>query len=112
MRFNSNIHMRILAVSDLHTDFSHNRLLVEQLSNTLYKNDILIVAGDLSHQLKAIKETLSLLRGKFRQVFFVPGNHDFWVVNQEYNSIEKLITILKLCDSLDVQVRPAKIRDV
>ena len=104
--------MRILAISDLHTDFQQNRLIVEQLSNTLYKNDILIVAGDIAHQLTIIKDTLSLLRAKFKQLFFVPGNHDLWVVKQPNNSIEKLITLLKLCDSLDIQVRPAKIRDI
>lgn len=101
--------MRILAISDLHTDFKHNKQLIEELSDHLYQDDILIVAGDIAHQIALIKETLSLLRSKFSQVFFVPGNHDLWILNKNYNSIEKLMTLLKLCDSLDIQVRPAKI---
>lgn len=104
--------MRILAISDLHTDFKKNRSVLEGISDTLYQNDCLIVAGDIAHQLSIIKETLTLLRSKFKQLFFVPGNHDLWVVKQSYNSIEKLITILKLCDSLDVHVRPTKINDI
>ena len=43
--------MRIYAISDLHMDFEQNWILVEQLSDQDYKNDVLLIAGDISHNL-------------------------------------------------------------
>ena len=101
--------MRIFAISDLHTDFRENWQLVEQLSKSLYQNDVLIVAGDIADNNEIIKRTLSLLRSRFKMVFYTPGNHELWVRNRNdgFDSIEKLNSILSLCDSLDVQTRPA-----
>jgi predicted phosphodiesterase len=101
--------MRIFAISDLHTDFRENWLLVEQLSKSLYQNDVLIVAGDIADSNEVIKRTLSLLRSRFNMVFYTPGNHELWVrsKNDEFNSIDKLNSILTLCDSLDVRTGPA-----
>jgi predicted phosphodiesterase len=101
--------MRIFAISDLHTDFKDNWQLVEQISKSLYQNDVLIVAGDIADSNEVIKRTLSLLRSRFNMVFYTPGNHELWVRNRNdaFDSIEKLNGILSLCDSLDVQTRPA-----
>lgn len=104
--------MRILAISDLHTDFRENWQLVEQISSSLYHNDILIVAGDIADNLEIIKRTLSLLRSKFKMLFYMPGNHELWVRNEEYDSIEKLFRILRLCHSLEVQTMPAKVNNL
>lgn len=101
--------MRIFAISDLHTDFKENWLLVEQLPKSLYQNDVLIVAGDIADGNEIIKRTLSLLRSRFNMVFYTPGNHEMWVRNRGdgFDSIDKLNAILSLCDSLDVQTSPA-----
>jgi len=104
--------MRILAISDLHTDFRENWHLVEQISNSLYRNDILIVAGDIADNLEIIKRTLSVLRSRFKMVFYTPGNHELWVRNEPYNSIEKLFRVLRLCQSLEVQTMPAKVNNL
>ena len=101
--------MRLLAISDLHTDFAENRRLVEQVARADYKNDALIVAGDIADQLEIIKRTLGQLREKFKSVFFTPGNHELWVRGSEWNSIEKLFKIQALCEDLDVQWQPAKV---
>jgi predicted phosphodiesterase len=103
--------MRLFAASDLHVDFKENRLLLGQLSDVDYKSDALIVAGDIADRLELIKETLSLLRSKFRSVFFTPGNHELWVRTDDCNSIEKLHRILAVCDQLGVHTRPARIGD-
>lgn len=103
--------MRLFAASDLHVDFKENRLLLNQLSDVDYKKDALIVAGDIADRLELIEETLSLLRSRFRSLFFTPGNHELWVRTGNYNSLEKLDRILKLCDLLGVHTRPAKIDD-
>src|SRR5258708_1917621 len=100
--------MRIFAISDLHTDFKENRLLVEGISDTAYLDDVLIVAGDIGHRLDTIRNTLSTLRSKFSRVFFTPGNHELWTRGENQNSIEKLNEVLALCDSLGIQTKPAK----
>jgi Icc-related predicted phosphoesterase len=104
--------MRILAISDLHTDFKENWQLVEQISKSSYKDDVLIVAGDIADQIEVIKRTLALLRSKFKMVFYTPGNHELWVRAENYDSIEKLSRILRLCDSLDVQTSPARVNNI
>jgi 3',5'-cyclic AMP phosphodiesterase CpdA len=104
--------MRILAISDLHTDFRENMRLIEQIPRSAYRDDILIVAGDIADQIEIIKRTLSLLRSKFKMVFYTPGNHELWVRNEGQDSIEKLSKILKLCDSLDVRTRPGRVSDI
>ena len=104
--------MRVFAISDLHTDFVENRKLVEQLPVSSYQNDILIVAGDIADQTEVIKRTLALLRSRFRMIFFTPGNHELWVRDGKYDSIEKLFRILRLCDGLDIQHSPAKVDNI
>lgn len=104
--------MRILAISDLHTDFAENWQLVRQIPESSHTDDILIVAGDIADRTEVIKRTLSLLRSRFKMVFFTPGNHELWVRNEEYDSIEKLFRILRLCDSLDVKTAPSKVDGV
>src|SRR5262245_1069087 len=74
--------MRILAISDLHTDFRENMLLLEQLSDGAYQRDVLIAAGDISDRVGTLETTLGLLRAKFMKVFYVPGNHELWVRKQ------------------------------
>src|SRR5215203_1761144 len=98
--------MRLFATSDLHTDYKENLLLLEQLSDTAYHDDALIVAGDISDRLEVIRETLSLLRSKFRHVLFTPGNHELWVRGEEFSSLEKLQRVINLCDELDVTTTP------
>ncbi len=104
--------MRILAISDLHTDFQKNRLVIQQLSDTLYQHDVLIVAGDIASQIDIIKETLDLLRSKFHHVFYVPGNHELWVRNEQSTSIDKFFRILEICDASGVHIRPAHLQNV
>jgi len=101
--------MRILALSDLHTDFRENRLLLEQLSGVTYQQDILIAAGDISDRLETLKSTLTLLRAKFQKVFYVPGNHELWVRKGGHTSIEKFFSVLALCETLDIQTSPEKV---
>lgn len=98
--------MRVFAISDLHTDFKPNKSLLEQLSLTAYQQDVLLVAGDIADRLNIIAETLALLRARFSQVFYIPGNHELWVRNQDGNSLEKLYKVIRLCDGLGIRTRP------
>lgn len=101
--------MRIFAISDLHSDFKQNWKLVENLSDQDYKNDVLLIAGDISHNLQVVQNTLKVLREKFQTVLFVPGNHELWVSDSEYNSIEKFTNVIKICKFLGVHITPLKI---
>lgn len=101
--------MRVFAISDLHTDFKENRLIVERLPGDAFNGDALIIAGDVADQLEVIEYTLALLRSKFRQVCYVPGNHELWVRDGAYDSMEKLRRILETCRRVNVETSPVKI---
>jgi predicted phosphodiesterase len=101
--------MRILAISDLHTDFRENKALLEQVPAGVFQQDILIAAGDISDNLDTLQSTLALLRSRFRQVFYVPGNHELWVRRGVGTSVEKFYRVLELCQALAVQTRPQRI---
>lgn len=109
---------RIFCVSDLHTDHQDNlRWCRRLLPGGRFKQDVLIVAGDVTPSLVILQETLQVLRAAFAHVFFVPGNHDLWVKGQmagglhirkqAINSIEKLHEILDMCATLGVHTKPA-----
>jgi hypothetical protein len=100
--------MRIFAVSDLHTDFAENRRRLQQVLSTSYLQDALIVAGDIADDFRIIDWTLRKLRSQFGQVFYVPGNHELWVRNGEYDSVEKFWQVLQLCDEIGIYTRPAR----
>ena len=104
--------MRVFATSDLHTDYKENFVWLTELSDTAYRDDTLIVAGDVSDRLDVIRQTLLLLRSKFRHVLFTPGNHELWVRNSELNSIEKFHQVLKLCDNIGVITTPLRLDDL
>jgi hypothetical protein len=101
--------MRVFATSDLHTDYKENFLWLSELSDTAYRDDALIVAGDISDRLEVIRATLRLLRPKFRHVLFTPGNHELWVRNAELDSIDKLQQVLQLCEKMDVATKPLRL---
>ena len=104
---------RIWAISDLHVDVPQNMQYVHELES--HPHDTLLVAGDLSQLYAHIEECLSALVAKFKHVFFVPGNHDLWLMRDEYNagktSIHKLLRVIELCDKLGVHTEPAYVSE-
>lgn len=70
--------MRIFALSDIHIDYAENRAWMMDLSNDDYRDDILILAGDIADIPALIADAFRELTRKFREVLFVPGNHDLW----------------------------------
>ncbi|KAL9983960.1 hypothetical protein ACROYT_G006209 [Oculina patagonica] len=107
---------RIFAISDIHVDIPENLRLVESWSASEYRNDVLILAGDVTDNLSLLKQVLQSLAQKFLKVCYVPGNHELWIrqVANAYcheNSIAKFHAILALCDSIDdVRIRPIKVQ--
>eukprot|EP01119_Soliformovum_irregulare_P019011 TRINITY_DN593_c0_g1_i2.p1 TRINITY_DN593_c0_g1~~TRINITY_DN593_c0_g1_i2.p1 ORF type:complete len:291 (+),score=59.27 TRINITY_DN593_c0_g1_i2:1-873(+) len=104
--------MRVFCVSDIHTNYPDNWSWCQSISSQKYVNDVIIVAGDVSHEFGGIRNTLKCLKDKFLEVFFVPGNHDLWLVNKSEgfrDSIEKFAHLQSLCDELGVHTSPQKL---
>ena len=103
--------VRLWAVSDIHTDCPENEEWVARLDCEEFQNDALIVAGDVSESVSVVEATLKVLASKFNQVFFVPGNHDLWISEEDTcdDSLTKLHGLLALCARLGICTHPAKI---
>lgn len=72
--------MRVFAISDIHVDYDANARWVESLSRADYQDDVLILAGDVSDSIRRLGHCIESFARRFRKVFFVPGNHDLWVI--------------------------------
>ena len=102
--------MRVFAVSDLHVDYPVNREWVNQLSNRDFRNDALIVPGDVTHDLARLARTFEVLLEKFAHLAFVPGNHELWTLGYESgNSMDKFRAIEALCRRMGVITQPHKL---
>ena len=73
---------QLLALSDLHVGYRENRAIVENLRSES-GDDWLIVAGDVGELVADIEWALGLLRDRFAQVIWVPGNHELWTHGRE-----------------------------
>jgi hypothetical protein len=83
--------MRVFAVSDVHTDYKQNLEWLEGLCGTSeYRQDVILLAGDVSDSLETLERTFQLLVGAFKAVFFVPGNHELWCRKQERGTYDSL----------------------
>ncbi|EDO49169.1 predicted protein [Nematostella vectensis] len=106
---------KIFAISDLHVDIPANKRWVECLSSSQFRHDVIIVAGDVTDNMEVLKQVLGNLKMKFREVCYVPGNHELWLrtkqgfVPKYKNSIDKFHDILKLCSSIGVHTKPLKV---
>ena len=70
--------MRIWALSDLHLSHPDNRGVLDSLP--AFPDDWLLLAGDVTHGAERLDRCLLELTGRFRQVVWVPGNHELWTV--------------------------------
>lgn len=102
--------IRVFAVSDLHVDFPGNMRWVESLPVGIYTQDTLLVAGDVSDNLRRMGHALAMLRERFARVLFVPGNHELWCRRgHPGDSLEKFEQVLSLCKALDVTTAPMRL---
>lgn len=108
---------RVLCISDLHVDHAENmqwlanRTTPVEASSSfdvggkgLTKSDLLVVAGDISHDMGRIEEALMYLLRTGASILFVAGNHEAWLHSQEVekSSVEKLEDIYSICRELGV----------
>lgn len=87
----SDMRMRVFALSDIHVDYEANARWIANLSIAEYRDDVLILAGDVTDKRRLLEWCLSALANRFKKVLFVPGNHDLWVRDEdrEINSLQK-----------------------
>ena len=104
--------MRIFTISDLHVDYSENLGWVEAISSADYTDDVLLVAGDISHDESLLCSVLESLRSRFRDLFFVPGNHDLWLRDSVHeNSFAKFNALLASCKEMGIHTGPKHLED-
>lgn len=102
--------MKIYALSDIHVDYPDNFRWLEQLDTQRYQQDALLLAGDVSHDMARLARTFELLKQRFSQVFFIPGNHELWTLKRENgHALEKCDRILELCSRHAVHTRPQRL---
>ncbi|KAL9189453.1 hypothetical protein ACHAXT_009128 [Thalassiosira profunda] len=77
---------RILLLSDLHMDYPQNQEWLHKMCTTdsgagdaADAHTMIVVAGDVSHDLEILQWTFQLLKRKFGEVAFTVGNHELWI---------------------------------
>lgn len=91
--------MKLYAISDLHLSHEANHQALDRLSS--YPDDWLILAGDIGEKEEHLTFALSLLTRRFKQVVWVPGNHDLWTLPSDKNNLrgqskyERLVAICR-----------------
>ncbi len=99
--------MRIYAISDIHIDYKVNRQWLNELSRQEYVNDILIIAGDITSDIKLLEYVFKELKSCFLEVLYVPGNHDLWVMdNNNITSIGKFYKIIEMAENNGIVTKP------
>jgi len=77
--------MKLYAISDLHLANKANFQALEALPP--HPEDWLILAGDIGELDDHLKYALMLLRYRFKQLVWVPGNHDLWSLPSHPNQL-------------------------
>ncbi|HKV14684.1 MAG TPA: metallophosphoesterase [Reyranella sp.] len=100
--------MRVFAVSDIHADYPQNAAWLSDLSRQDYRQDVLILAGDVSDSLSLLGRTLTGLAERFAKVIYVPGNHELWVIRdvKAMTSFDKFDKVRALAEECGVSTTP------
>jgi len=99
--------MRVFALSDVHIDYAANAQWIEALSAQDYRDDVLILAGDVSDSLDRLAACLYTLAHRFKQVLYVPGNHDVWVRGEPtLTSFDKLEQVRAIVEQSGASMDP------
>lgn len=94
--------MTLLAISDLHVGYEQNKTALAQIGH--HGDDWLILAGDIGESCAHIERTLDALLPKFRQLLWVPGNHELWTRREEPGlaGVSKYEALVAACRSRGV----------
>lgn len=99
--------MRVFALSDIHIDYEANAQWIAALSAHDYRDDVLILAGDVSDSQQKLRGCFQSLARRFKQVLYVPGNHDVWVrAEPNLDSLEKFAQLRLMAGESGVSMDP------
>jgi len=104
---------RVFAISDIHLDHSQRQFAwIMSIDGEKFKEDVIIVAGNLGIRMNSLVGGLSLLKSKFRRVFYTVGNDEMRITGHEHpDSIAKMQAVFAACDEIGVDVCPAAISE-
>ncbi|MFF9345287.1 metallophosphoesterase family protein [Streptomyces sp. NPDC014773] len=92
------------AISDLHVTHEENRRVVRDLRPE-HPDDWLLVAGDVGERFTDIEWALRLLRDRFAEVIWAPGNHELWTIPDDpcrARGEAKYLALVEMCRALGV----------
>jgi len=76
---------RVFCMSDIHLDHSQRQWSwVMNIEPNKFKEDVLIVAGNLAIKMPSILGGLQMLKSKFRRVFYTVGNDEMRIVGHDF----------------------------
>jgi hypothetical protein len=90
--------VKLLALSDLHLGHQANREALTTLGS--YPDDWLVLAGDIGEWPSHLEYALAQCVPRFRQVVWVPGNHDLWCppeVPRNERGDRRYQTLVEIC---------------
>ena len=96
--------MKLWAISDLHLANRINREALDEIRP--HPDDGLILAGDVGETEGQLDFALRLLCHRFRQLFWVPGNHDLWSHRDDPHHLRgegKYRRLVEICRSFGVR---------
>ncbi|WP_114454108.1 metallophosphoesterase family protein [Halopolyspora algeriensis] len=94
----------LLATSDLHVSHRDNRAVLDEIRPRA-DGDWLIVAGDVAETTETIIRSLRMLRDRFEQVIWVPGNHELWTTGSDdtgLRGVARYEHLVELCRDIGV----------
>jgi predicted phosphodiesterase len=108
------VHVRVFALSDLHVDYEVNAQWVTGISLFDYREDVLILAGDVTDSVGLLSRTLRDLVKRFAHVVYVPGNHELWVLRdpQLSDSLAKFELVMDVATQSGAIVKPLRLAGV
>lgn len=93
--------VNLWAISDIHIGRPDNLAAMQAL--TARPDDWLILGGDVGDTIAEMKVALDTLGPKFKQLLWVPGNHELWSVgDNEPTGVAKYDALVELCRSRGV----------
>lgn len=110
--------MKVDVTSDIHLDFwvdptkpmgKQNKLIGELVTKLLpeFPSEVLVIAGDIGHYNWQNKILFEVLRKTYKQVLWVSGNHDLYMISHKIrdkfngNSFERLADMVALSNQID-----------
>ncbi|MHA2423272.1 MAG: metallophosphoesterase [Candidatus Thorarchaeota archaeon] len=95
--------MRIAAISDIHIrSDGKDEEMIKAINRRVDEiaPDVFVIAGDISHEVSILEETLTNLKRSDSNCLYVAGNHDVWFEeDKELGSLDKYSqTIGEVCE--------------